>query len=86
MAAVHLALACQRASGSTISTDLKNNIQMSILLGGFDEGSSTNVAEFHWTLLLSGVALAANGRSKISIIGWVLQQLPIRNPYDETAS
>lgn len=27
-AAVHLALACQRASGSTISTDLKNNIQI----------------------------------------------------------
>ena len=27
-AGVHLALACQRASGSTISTDLKNNIQI----------------------------------------------------------
>ena len=27
-AAVHLALACQRASGSTISADLKNNIQI----------------------------------------------------------
>lgn len=27
-AAVHLALACQRASGNTISTDLKNNIQI----------------------------------------------------------
>lgn len=39
-AAVHLALACQRASGSTISTDLKNNIQMSVLLGGFDDGAS----------------------------------------------
>ena len=39
-AAVHLALACQRASGSTISSDLKNNIQMSVLLGGFDEGAS----------------------------------------------
>lgn len=39
-AAVHLALACQRASGSTISTDLKNNIQMSCLLGGFDDGAS----------------------------------------------
>lgn len=38
-AAVHLALACQRASGSTISTDLKNNIQMSCLLGGFDDGA-----------------------------------------------
>ena len=31
-AGVHLALACQRASGGTISTDLKNNIQQSILL------------------------------------------------------
>ena len=40
-AAVHLALACQRASGSTISTDLKNNIQMSCLLGGFDDGALT---------------------------------------------
>ena len=30
MAAVHLALACQRASGGTISTDLKNNIQILI--------------------------------------------------------
>lgn len=39
-AAVHLALACQRASGSTISADLKNNIQMSCLLGGFDDGAS----------------------------------------------
>ena len=39
-AGVHLALACQRASGSTISTDLKNNIQMSVLLGGFDDGAS----------------------------------------------
>lgn len=38
-AAVHLALACQRASGGTISTDLKNNIQMSCLLGGFDDGA-----------------------------------------------
>ena len=39
-AGVHLALACQRASGSTISTDLKNNIQMACLLGGFDDGAS----------------------------------------------
>lgn len=30
-AAVHLALACQRASGSTISTDLKNNIQIFLI-------------------------------------------------------
>jgi len=44
-AAVHLALACQRASGSTISTDLKNNIQMSCLLGGFDDGASTLMFE-----------------------------------------
>lgn len=27
-AGVHLALACQRASGNTISADLKNNIQI----------------------------------------------------------
>lgn len=39
-AGVHLALACQRASGNTISSDLKNNIQMSCLLGGFDDGAS----------------------------------------------
>ena len=44
-AGVHLALACQRASGSTISTDLKNNIQMSCLLGGFDDGSSNLMFE-----------------------------------------
>lgn len=44
-AAVHLALACQRASGSTISTDLKNNIQMSCLLGGFDDGASNLMFE-----------------------------------------
>ena len=44
-AAVHLALACQRASGSTISTDLKNNIQMCCLLGGFDDGASTLMFE-----------------------------------------
>lgn len=39
-AGVHLALACQRASGNTISADLKNNIQMCCLLGGFDDGAS----------------------------------------------
>lgn len=44
-AAVHLALACQRASGGTISSDLKNNIQMSVLLGGFDSGASTLMFE-----------------------------------------
>ena len=44
-AGVHLALACQRASGSTISTDLKNNIQQSVLLGGFDSGASTLMFE-----------------------------------------
>lgn len=44
-AGVHLALACQRASGSTISTDLKNNIQMSLLLGGFDDGASIYIIE-----------------------------------------
>ena len=38
-AAVHLALACQRPSGSTINGDLKNNIQMGVLLGGFDDGA-----------------------------------------------
>ena len=44
-AGVHLVLCCQRASGSVISTDLKNNIQMSILLGGFDDGASTLIFE-----------------------------------------
>lgn len=44
-AGVHLALACQRASGGTISADLKNNIQQSILLGGFDSGASTLMFE-----------------------------------------
>ena len=39
-AAVHIALACQRAAASTISTDLKNNIQISVLLGAFDTGAS----------------------------------------------
>lgn len=38
-AATHLVLACQRASGSTISTDLKNNIGMCVLLGAFDDGA-----------------------------------------------
>lgn len=36
-AGVHLVLCCQRPSGAVISTDLKNNIQMSVLLGRFDE-------------------------------------------------
>lgn len=44
-AGVHLALAAQRASGGTISSDLKNNIQMSCLLGGFDSGASTLMFE-----------------------------------------
>ena len=44
-AGVHLALACQRASGGTISSDLKNNIQMSCLLGGFDSGAGTLMFE-----------------------------------------
>lgn len=35
-AGVHLVLCCQRPSGSVISTDLKNNIQMSVLLGRFN--------------------------------------------------
>jgi len=44
-AGVHLALAAQRASGGTINSDLKNNIQMSCLLGGFDSGASTLMFE-----------------------------------------
>lgn len=40
-AAVHLALACQRASGGTINSDLKNNIQMCCLLGQFDDAASS---------------------------------------------
>ena len=39
-AGVHLCLVCQRPSGNTISTDLKNNIGLSILLGKFDSGFS----------------------------------------------
>ena len=39
-AAVHLALAAQRASGGTINADLMNNIQMAMLLGGFDGSAS----------------------------------------------
>ncbi len=39
-AGTHLVLCCQRAQGSVISTDLKNNIGMSILLGGFDDAAS----------------------------------------------
>lgn len=37
---VFMVLGCQRASGSVISTDLKNNINMSILLGNFDDAAS----------------------------------------------
>lgn len=44
-AGVHLALAMQRASGGTVSSDLMNNIQQSILLGAFDSGSSTLMFE-----------------------------------------
>ena len=39
-AGVHLVLCCQRASGSVIWSDLKNNCQMNILLGGFDKEAS----------------------------------------------
>ena len=42
---IHLVLGCIRPSGSTISTDLKNNIQMGILMGGFDDGASTLMFE-----------------------------------------
>lgn len=42
---VHLALAMQRASGGTVSSDLMNNIQQTILLGAFDSGSSTLLFE-----------------------------------------
>lgn len=40
-AGVHLVLACQRASSNTINADLKNNIQLCSLLGGFDAGASS---------------------------------------------
>lgn len=39
--ACHLALATQRPSGNVISSDLKNNIQQSVILGDFDTGAST---------------------------------------------
>ena len=42
---VHLVLACQRASGRTINADLKNNIQMRCLLGGFDDDTSQLIFE-----------------------------------------
>lgn len=44
-AGVHLVLGCQRASGSTISSDLKNNIQLCCLLGGFDDTASSLMFE-----------------------------------------
>ena len=37
---VHLVLACPRASGSVISSDLMNNLQMKILLGCFNDEAS----------------------------------------------
>lgn len=40
-AACHLCLATQRPSGNVISSDLKNNIQMTTLLGGFGTSEST---------------------------------------------
>ena len=40
-AACHLALATQRPSGNVISSDLKNNIHQSVILGDFDTGAST---------------------------------------------
>ena len=44
-AAVHLVLACQRASNDTIPSELKNNIQQSLLLGAFDSGISSMMFE-----------------------------------------
>lgn len=44
-AGCHLALAMQRASSGTVSTDLMNNIQQSILLGAFDSGTSQMLFE-----------------------------------------
>ncbi|MEE3344727.1 MAG: FtsK/SpoIIIE domain-containing protein, partial [Bacilli bacterium] len=37
---IHLIICCQRPGGSVISTDLRNNINMRVLLGGFDDGIS----------------------------------------------
>ena len=44
-AEVHLCLACQRAGGGTINADLKNNIQMCVLLGDFDDSASNLMFE-----------------------------------------
>lgn len=44
-AGCHLALAMQRASSGTVSADLMNNIQQSILLGAFDSGASSMLFE-----------------------------------------
>ena len=41
----HLALAMQRPSGGTVSSDLMNNIQQTIILGAFDSGASTLLFE-----------------------------------------
>ena len=44
-AGCHLALAMQKVGAGTVSSDLMNNIQQSIVLGGFDSGISSSMFE-----------------------------------------
>jgi len=65
-AAVHLALACQTASGDTIPKKLMDNIECKCLLGAFDSGTCTALYEKDITNLqkpeIKGRGFVKNGR------------------------